>query len=177
LQQQEHWSPFFVAATETGKYRFFRFLLPLLPLFTRIKKDESLENFERGRIYGFIENNPGTYYSEIIKNLGIGNGTLSHHLYMLEKMNMIKSRREGIRYRAFYTTNINYPEEQKFRYTNLQSEIIKLIKENNGITEKEIISKLGEKQQTISYNIKMLQRNNIIRLEKKGRETCCYMEG
>ena len=110
-----------------------------------------------------------------MKNLGIGNGTLSHHLYMLEKMNMVKSRQEGILHRAFYMTSMQYPEKEQFRFTQLQSEIIKLIKENNGITEKEIISRLGEKQQTISYNIKMLQRKNIIRLEQKGRENYCYI--
>lgn len=135
-----------------------------------------MDNFERGRIYGFIENNPGTHYTEIMKNLGIGNGTLSHHLHMLEKMNMIKSRREGFRHRAFYLTSEQYPEGETFRLTTMQSDILNLIKENNGISEKEIISKLGEKQQTINYNIKMLQRKDIIRLEKKGRETYCYID-
>jgi predicted transcriptional regulator len=135
----------------------------------------SLENFERGRIYGYIENNPGTYYTEIMKNLGIGNGTLSHHLYILEKMCMIKSRQEGIRHRAFYITSEQYPEGETFRFTILQSDIINLIKENNGISEKEIVLKLGEKQQTINYNIKKLQRKKIIRLEQKGRETYCYI--
>jgi len=134
-----------------------------------------LENFERGRIYGFIENNPGTYYTELMKNLGIGNGTLSHHLYMLEKMNMIKSRQEGIIHRAFFITSMQYPDGEQFRFTTLQSDIMKLIKENNGISEKEIVSKLGEKQQTVNYNIKMLQRKNIIRLEQRGRETYCYV--
>lgn len=110
-----------------------------------------------------------------MKNLGIGNGTLSHHLYMLEKMNMIKSRQEGFRHRAFYMTSMEYPDKDKYRFTKLQSEIIKLITENNGITEKEIISKLDEKQQTINYNIKKLHRKNIIRLEQKGRETYCYV--
>jgi predicted transcriptional regulator len=110
-----------------------------------------------------------------MKNLGIGNGTLSHHLHMLEKMNMIKSRQEGIKHRAFYMTSVQYPEKEQFRFTKLQSEILKLINEHSGITEKEIIEKLGEKQQTISYNIKMLQRKNILRLEQKGREIFCYI--
>jgi predicted transcriptional regulator len=94
---------------------------------------------------------------------------------MLEKMNMIKSRQEGIRHRAFYITSEQYPEGETFRFTRLQSDIINLIKENNGISEKEIIQRLDEKQQTINYNIKMLQRKNIVRLEQKGRETYCYI--
>jgi len=110
-----------------------------------------------------------------MKSLGIGNGTLSHHLYMLEKMSMIKSRQEGIRHRAFFITSTQYPEGEQLRFTSLQSEIIRLVKENNGISEKELISKLGEKQQTVNYNIKMLQRKNIIRLEQKGRDSYCYI--
>lgn len=150
-------------------------MYPFFPLFSRIKKDSGLENFERGRIFGFIENNPGTYYSEIMKNLGIGNGTLSHHLHMLEKMDMIMSKQEGFRHRAFYIISEQYSEMEKLRFTSMQSNILNIIKENNGISEKEIVSKLGEKQQTVNYNIKMLQRKNIIRLEQKGRETYCYM--
>jgi len=110
-----------------------------------------------------------------MKSLGIGNGTLSHHLRMLEKMNMIKSKQEGFRHRAFYVADMQYSDAEQLRFTKLQSDIINIIKENNGITQKEIVAKLGEKQQTISYNIKMLQRKNIIRLEKKGRERYYYM--
>lgn len=72
-------------------------------------------------------------------------------------------------------TSMEYPEREIFRFTKLQSEILKLVKEQSGITEKEIITKLGEKQQTISYNIKMLQRKNILLLEQKGREIYCYV--
>jgi len=110
-----------------------------------------------------------------MKNLGIGNGTLSYHLYMLEKMEMIKSRREGIRYRAFYVTSYKIPEVEKYRFTELQSSIMNLIKKNNGISQKEITSTLGEKQQTINYNIKVLQRSGFINLIKKGKNTYCYL--
>ncbi len=89
---------------------------------------------------------------------------------------MIKSQQVGIRHRAFYVAGTQYSDEEQFRFTKLQSDIINLIKENKGITQKEIVEKLGEKQQTISYNIKMLQRKDIIRLEKKGRETYCYVD-
>ena len=146
-----------------------------IPLFTRIKRDEALDNFVRGRIYGQIESNPGTHYNEIMSNIGVGNGTLSHHLHMLEKMEMIKSRREGMRYRAFYTTGLKFPEKDKYRFTELQSAILKAIKKKDGISQHEIVTILGEKKQTVNYNIKMLQRNDIIHLEKKGRNTYCHL--
>jgi len=128
----------------------------------------------RGRIYGYIENHPGCHYNEILKNLGIKNGTLSHHLYILEKTGMIKSRREGLKYRAFYTTGMEFPEKEKYRLTNLQVKILEKIKEKEGITQKELATLLGEKKQTINYNIKVLQRAGKITLKKKGRITKCY---
>ncbi len=164
----------FVALTETGKYKLFSLLIPFVPLFTRVKKSESLDNFVRGRIFGYIESNPGTNYTEIMNKIGVGNGTLSHHLNMLEKMEMIKSRREGIRYRVFYPTKIKFPKDEKYRFSNLQLEIIDLIKNKNGITQKEITEKIGKKQQTINYNIKMMERNGIIKIVKKGRNGHCY---
>ena len=109
-----------------------------------------------------------------MNKIGVGNGTLSHHLQILEKMEMIKSRREGIRYRAFYTTGMSFPKENKYRFTELQNKIISAIKDKPGITQKEISLLLNEKQQTISYNIKQLERNGIITLEKKGRITHCF---
>lgn len=129
----------------------------------------------RGRIYGYIENHPGATYNEILTKLGVKNGTLSHHLYMLEKMKMIKSRREGIRYRAFYTTGMEFPAEEKYRLTNLQVKILNMIQENEGITQKQLATLLKEKKQTINYNVKVLKQIGEIRVRKKGRETHCYV--
>jgi len=39
--------------TESGRYRLFAYLALMLPLFTRISKNEVLENFVRGQIYGY----------------------------------------------------------------------------------------------------------------------------
>ena len=131
---------------------------------------------KRRRVYGFIESHPGTHYTEIMNKIGVGNGTLSHHLNMLEKMDMIKSRREGIRYRAFYTTGSQFPKEEKFRFTELQSKILKIIRKYNGISQKEIRNVLNEKQQTVNYNIKMLERNELIVTRKKGRNVYCFIK-
>jgi predicted transcriptional regulator len=108
-----------------------------------------------------------------MKELDIKNGTLSYHLYILEKTGIIKSRREGYRYRAFYPTELKFPEEERYRLTDLQINIIKLIQENKGINQKNLAKELNENHQTISYNIKVLQQAGIINTNKKGRKTCC----
>ena len=87
---------------------------------------------------------------------------------------MIKSRREGMRFRAFYTTSMQFPAETMYRLTDLQTKILQTIRENTGITQKEITEKLGERQQTINYNVKTMERNGVITLKKVGRTTYCY---
>ncbi|MCK4971335.1 MAG: hypothetical protein KAS77_12425, partial [Thermoplasmata archaeon] len=52
----------------------------LMPLFTRLKKKEVLNQFTRGEIYGFIKANPGVHLTAIKENLGLANGVLAYHL-------------------------------------------------------------------------------------------------
>ena len=164
-----------IVLTETGKFKFFTLLTLLIPMFTRIQKEDILDHFVRGQIYGFIKTNPGVCYNEIMRNLDLKNGTLSYHLHMLEKMEMIKSRREGLRYRVFYPTGMKFPEEERYRLNELQLDILKIIRENEGISQNEIANKLNKKPQTINYNIKTLQQAGLIKVRKKGRKTLCYI--
>jgi predicted transcriptional regulator len=164
-----------VALTETGKYKILALLLLALPMFTKIQKEDVLDHFVRGQIYGYIKAYPGAHYNQIMRELDIKNGTLSYHLYILEKTGTIKSRKEGYRYRAFYPSEIKFPEEERYRLTELQLNIIKFIQENKGINQKIIAKKLNENHQTISYNIKVLQQAGIININRKGRKTLCYV--
>ncbi len=162
-----------VALTETGKYKLLALLLLFFPMFTKIQKEDVLDHFVRGQIYGYIKAYPGAHYNQIMRELDIKNGTLSYHLYILEKTGTIKSRKEGFRYRAFYPTEIKFPEEERYRLTELQINIIKIIQENKGINQKNIAKKLNENHQTISYNIKVLSQAGIINTSRKGRKNYC----
>jgi len=162
------------ALTETGKYKLLALLPLLIPMYTRIQKEDVLDQFVRGQIFGYIRTNPGVHYNQIRRGMDVKNGTLSYHLSVLERTELIKSRREGLRYRAFYPTGMKFPKEQRFRLTEFQISILNIIKENEGITQKEIAIKLGKKPQTINYNIKVLAQADIIEVIKKGRKTVCY---
>ncbi len=164
-----------LAFTETGKYKLLALLTLLLPMYTRIQKEDVLDQFVRGQIYGYIKTNPGVHYNQIRRGIDVKNGTLSYHLRVLEKTELIKSRREGVRYRAFYPTGMKFPEVERFRLTELQINTLDVINENSGIDQKEIASKLDKKPQTINYNIKVLEQANLIKVIKQGRKTSCYL--
>jgi len=163
-----------IALTETGKYKFLALLPLLIPLYTRIQKEDVLDQFVRGQIFGFIKTNPGVHYNQIRRGMDIKNGTLSYHLSVLEKTELIKSRREGLKYRAFYPTGMKFPQNERFRLTELQISILDIIKQRNGINQKEIAKEIGKKPQTVNYNIKVLKQADLIELVRKGRKTICF---
>jgi DNA-binding MarR family transcriptional regulator len=160
--------------TESGKYRLLVLFTLLLPMYSRIQKEDVLDQFVRGQIYGYIKTNPGVHYNQILRKVGVKNGTLSYHLGVLEKTELIQSRREGLKYRVFYPTGMNFPKAERFRLTDLQIRILESVKSQPGLTQKEIARVLEKKPQTINYNIKVLDQAGLISVVKVGRRTTCY---
>lgn len=173
-----------ILGTELGKYKFFAFSFPL---YNKLKRENILDQFIRGQIYGLIRGQPGIHYSEIRRTLKIGNGTLAYHLSVLEKEGFVKSKRSNIR-KLFYPTelpakfkdlNKKFPRgeeiEEGIKLSNLQEKITSIIKENPGITQKEIVLKVKIPKQTVSYNITRLAQDRIINIEKYGNKTRCYL--
>jgi DNA-binding MarR family transcriptional regulator len=165
-------SSIFIAKTELGIYSFFKFIMPF---YSKIKKDDVLDNFVRGQIFDYIRLNPGTYYTELKNELGLRNGTLTHHLHMLEIQGFINSKREGIR-KLFYPVGMKIPEDGGIRFSALQSKIIDTIKDNPGISQTKIAKKLDLPVSVVNYNVKVLGNIGVITITKKGRTTYCYIE-
>lgn len=162
-----------VTNTEVGKYGFFTMVL--LPLYTRLKKEEVLDHFVRGQIYGYIMANPGRHYTSIKDALKVTNGTLSYHLRTLEMQGFIKSRRDGT-YKLFYPLNMKIPQRQGIKLSDLQMNILDIIRQNSGPSQKYIAKALDVSQQTVSYNLRNMCREGIIRKEQIGRLVKYYIQ-
>ncbi len=183
----ELWQSFFVVAgTEVGRYHF---LLLLLPLYTRLKKKELKDDFNRGRIMGYIETNPGVHFTDIIKTLDIGSGTLAYHLDVLQKHGFIVVRREGV-YKLFYPrsrareSSLSLPtgrffstgnNKGNFKPSNLEKKVILAIEEIPGITQVELAEQLGISKQSLGYHIKKLRRAGIVTVKKEKGSTFCFL--
>ncbi len=162
-----------VANTEVGKYTFFTIVL--LPLYTRLKKEEVLDHFVRGQIYGYIMANPGKHFTSIKDALKVTNGTLSYHLRTLEMQGFIKSRRDGT-YKLFYPLHMKIPQHQGIKLSDLQINILDIIRQNSGPTQKYIAKSLEVSQQTVSYNLRNMYREGIIRKVQIGRLVKYYIQ-
>ena len=158
-------------STEFGRYGAFKAII--FPLYSRLKKEEVLDHFVRGQIYGYIVSHPGQHYNSMRADLKVTNGTLAHHLRTLEMMGFIKSYREGV-FKRFYPIEVSVPQGRGVKLSDLQAHILEMIRGGSGPTQSDIASRLEVTQQTVSYNIRTLSREGAIRMEKDGRNTRYY---
>jgi len=160
-----------IAGTEAGR---FKLLLALVPLYSKIRKEEVLDQFVRGQVFGYIQANPGDHYSSIRQTLKLKNGTLAYHLRTLERENFVFSRMDGI-FRRFYPSGLD-PARVRLRSNVRETHrrILELIEGTPGITPKELSGKLGASHQVASYHVRLLARRGRIRLEQRGRNTLCF---
>jgi DNA-binding transcriptional ArsR family regulator len=150
---------------ERSKYALFLFFLPL---YTRLNHDKTLENYNRGRVFQYIDLNPGTHYNAILAALSINNGALVYHLDVLQREGMVTSRQEGM-YRRFYPADMQPPPIMENGTTESQLRVLKAIQEMPGITQKELSKFLGLKQSTLAYQIDRLTAMGYVTAEKQGR--------
>jgi predicted transcriptional regulator len=161
-----------LTSTEFGKYGLLK--LFFLPLYTRIKRERTLDHFLRGQVYEYIRLNQGAHYTSIKKHIGVNNGALTYHLQTLERQRFIKSKRDG-RLKRFYPMGVKIQQEEGIQLSELQTSIIDTIRQMPGITQKEIAGMLNTSHQVVGYNINHLAHNKIIRTEKEGRKVRYYL--
>jgi predicted transcriptional regulator len=161
----------YFTGTEVGIWALLSFLV--MPLYSRIQGKKVLNQFTRGQIYGYIKANAGVHFMAIMNDLDLQNGTLAYHLRVLVREGLIITYKDGF-YRRFYPKGTS-PQKRKFHPTRIQKDIINEIRHNPGITQKYISKILKESKQVVNYHIKILSNAGMVRLERGGKETYCFL--
>ncbi|MBI4392351.1 MAG: winged helix-turn-helix transcriptional regulator [Euryarchaeota archaeon] len=145
--------------------------VPLIPLYTRIAKDEVLEHGKREEIYNLIREEPGIHAHEISSRAQIGWGTTVYHLRMLETNKLVTAQYSG-RYKRFFANTGGF-SQNKDMYAALKNpttaKIAQEILRNPGITQKDISKAIGITPSLVSWHIGKLEEANLVRRVKEGR--------
>jgi DNA-binding MarR family transcriptional regulator len=161
--------------TETGKFAFLKYLLfMVIPLYSKVNHDKVMDNYVRKQIYKYIEEHPGTNYSEIMKDVGVKNGVLVHHLKTLEREEFIKSANDGVYYKRFYPMNVKLPKKEIEGLSWFQIGIFNIIRKTPGVTPKQVAEELGKSKQVINYHLKLMKAAGLIRTEMKGKQRALF---
>jgi DNA-binding transcriptional ArsR family regulator len=156
--------------TEVGKWGL---LILFLPLYTRIKKEELLDQPTRYKIYGYIIGNPGAHFGLIKVELELGSGQLVYHLRQLQKANLIYSREDGVKKR-FYPAHVPKPRKGLPHISDIQEKILGIIKNNSGISQKKVASSVGISRQVAGYHLTIMEGKGVIKKEVVGRNARYY---
>jgi DNA-binding MarR family transcriptional regulator len=151
------------------------FALALVPVlfYTRLRREKVLDQFTRGQIFGYIMAYPGSTYRGIKRGLGLNNGTLTYHLYTLERERFVRSRADGV-YKRFYPIDVRIPDDAGESVTPFQRALWNLVSEEPGISQTEAAERLGTKKQNVYYNAKRLQRAGLLRITKSNGRTMLH---
>lgn len=171
-----------VIISDPCKIALLNLLIPiLLPLYARLKKENVLNNFTRGRVYQCISENPGIDFNTIKNKVGLRNGTLVYHLDLMEREKYIISRHDS-RHKYYHVhperLNVSFDEVKETldsAVPEIERKIIRAIKDTPGISQKEIAIKISTSKRVINYHINILKTSNIVSIEKKLGRSKIYL--
>ncbi|MBD3227126.1 MAG: winged helix-turn-helix transcriptional regulator [Candidatus Lokiarchaeota archaeon] len=145
------------------------------PFLTEEQK-ENLEQDTRKSIFNLISENEGIHLREICRSLDRKMGVIQYHIQVLEGCNLIDSIKDG-RYRRFFTNNKELRKRSNkmivsFTRRETTSKLLKSIFNHNGtgIFHKELAEEANISSQAITWHIKKLIKEEIIKSEKVGRQ-------
>ena len=133
----------------------------------------------RGRIYDYIKNHPGTHLRRLSKNLAIAIGDTQHHLGVLDKLGLIKSRHKGM-YKVYYTVSILGKRDEDILAVLQQEtprEIILYLVENPGSAQGEISRYMSLTAPTINWHMSNLINVGLVTSHKEGRFVKYFIDG
>ncbi|MCK5773827.1 MAG: hypothetical protein KAH57_08565 [Thermoplasmata archaeon] len=155
---------------EPVKYRLFTLMIPL---YSKLKKD-NIEQGVRFEILGYLKAKPGANYTELKRILDLNDGSLVHHLKILEREEKIYSKKLG-KYKLFYVSTYRRKASIGSFLTPFHERLIELIDLEPGIIPKKLAKVLDRSQPDISYHLSELTRNGFLEKRRKGRHTHYYI--
>jgi DNA-binding transcriptional ArsR family regulator len=143
-------------------------LLPIpFLLYSKLEHDKILDNFVRGKLFGFIQANPGEDCNTLMVKLDLPHGTLLYHLKMLEREELVRSRAEGV-HRVYYPANTTLSEPGHTRLTGSQETVFGLISDSPGISQIEMADRLGVSNVAVNYHLEALLEKEMISRQRIG---------
>ena len=164
-------------SASSQKFREFLIKLGTFIVFGRISytdEEKVLLNDTRREIYNCIIDNPGIHLREMSKKLGKGVSTITWHLRILEKADLIRSRKLGNRI-IYYPKGMDISDLPLLYLDNKTSqEVFNYILHKPAHLRK-IAEDLGMPVETVRYNLKKMEEMNLITSKEDGNKIVYYV--
>lgn len=133
---------------------------------------DPLELDTRKRIYEYLQGKPGAHMREIGREVEIPMGTLEYHLHYLVKADLLVTRQDGRYTRYFATGELSRREKDVLAVLRqkVPRQVAAHLLLEPGSSHGQLLTKFELSASTLSFHIKKLLRDDIVRQEKSGRE-------
>jgi len=140
--------------------------------FTRIRREEVLQRRVRLLLFDYVRESPGASFSAVRKAIGLEHGVAAYHLDVLEREGLIHS--ESRQHRRWYYPNGDVSLWKDLPISALQSSLLGGIREAPGIGVRELARAVGRGSSSVAYNVKVMEREGMIRTERAGVKLRCF---
>lgn len=151
---------------------FLLWKLVLAGLVSRLA--DPLENDTRRRVMDAIQDNPGITCRELQRNLTLGNGTVIHHLHVLQRHKLIAQQTDGNKRRLFENHgkyHDNWRLVSLLRQTP-HRELLEWLAANKEVVQKQVLAwatERGWKRTATQARLHRLMESGLIAVERRGR--------
>jgi predicted transcriptional regulator len=131
------------------------------------------------RIYEYIVDNPSCHVRKISRELDLAIGDTQYHLKILEKKDLIKSRRVGL-FRMYYAVAVFRERQQSILAVlgqEVPRDIILFLIESPGATQIDIARHESLTPPTINWHMSRLIEIGLVSRRKKGKFVKYYTQG
>lgn len=135
---------------------------------------------KRSLLLRIISLAPGIRYRDLLRMTTFNNGTLTHHLSILEKNSIIKvNRAESSNITRYYPVSIPSEETLTYGFLKMKTtrQIILYLYKNKTKTFSEIVEHINKSPSTTSWTLKRLYESKIIiKRKKEGNSIEFYLK-
>jgi len=151
-------------------------LLGPLTMYSRIQRDDALENDTRREIYEIVEDNPGVCIQEAADQADVSYSTASYHLKRLVKMDYVTRCEDGNKV-LYYKNGGTFTAEERDLIPILQTEeamrVFHHIVENPWCYRAQVAEALDVSHTTVNWHLDRLQDADLVEEHREGRS--CHL--
>lgn len=153
-----------LAAAGVGVAALAGLALKLLgPLYTRLDRAKVVGHPARRALLQLLEREPGVHLEAAQRALGVGAGTLAHHVGILERAGLLRVQRAG-RFRRLYPAALN--GQAALRDAALRpprsAALHKLVTEHPGVGLREAARLLGVPASSLQWHVARLEQAGLV---------------
>ncbi|HEV8359559.1 MAG TPA: winged helix-turn-helix transcriptional regulator [Candidatus Thermoplasmatota archaeon] len=145
--------------------------VPLLPMYSRIQREEAMLNGRRNQLYELVRSDPGIHLSDLVRRSGLGWGAALYHLSVLEKNRVLVVHAEGGFKRYFANgaqSHHDLPRIAALRHGAAKA-LYEAVHAWPGKSGRELADTLGLSPSTLARASERLEDAGLVRRVRAGR--------